>query len=79
MAGGPCCLFRYSFVHLCFILALKDDGLFHAHISRSKSSTLMCSGIGTPKTINFPFVPNGKLIVFRCPNIKVHKGTTSNK
>ena len=25
--------------------------------------------IGTPKTVNFPFVPNGKLMVFRCPNI----------
>ena len=23
----------------------------------------------TPTTINFPFVPNGKLMVFRCPNI----------
>ena len=28
-----------------------------------------CLSIGTPKTINFPFVPNGKLMVFRCPNI----------
>ena len=25
--------------------------------------------IGTPKTINFPFVPNGKLMVFRFSNI----------
>ena len=25
--------------------------------------------IGTTKTINFPFVPNGNLMVFRCPNI----------
>ena len=24
----------------------------------------------TPKTINFPFVPNGKLMVFRCPIFK---------
>ena len=31
--------------------------------------TLKCLSIGTPKTINFPFVPNGKLMVFRCPNI----------
>ena len=28
--------------------------------------TLKCLSIGTPKTINFPFVPNGKLIGFRC-------------
>ena len=27
---------------------------------------------GTPKIINFPFVPNGKLIIFRCPKIWAH-------
>ena len=32
----------------------------------------MCLSIGTPKTINFPFVPNGKLIVFRCPEMWAH-------
>ena len=31
--------------------------------------TVKCSSIGTPKTINFPFVPNGKLIDFRGPDI----------
>ena len=31
--------------------------------------TLNCLNIGTPKTINFPFVPNGKLMTFRCLNI----------
>ena len=30
---------------------------------------LMCQSIGAPKIINFPFVPNGKFIVFRCPEI----------
>ena len=34
--------------------------------------TLKCLSIGTPKTINFPFVSNGKLMVFRCPNIQAH-------
>ena len=34
--------------------------------------TRKCLSIGTPKTINFPFVSNGKLIVFRCPNIQAH-------
>ena len=29
--------------------------------------TVMCLSIGTPKAINFPFVPNVKLILFRCP------------
>ena len=34
--------------------------------------TLKCLSIGTPKIINFPFVSNGKLMVFRFPNIQVH-------
>ena len=34
--------------------------------------TLKCLSIGTPNTINFPFVSNGKLMVFRCPNIQAH-------
>ena len=37
-----------------------------------RGSTLMCLSIGTPKIINFPFVPNGKLIIFRCPKIWAH-------
>ena len=35
-------------------------------------NTLKCLSIGTPKTINFPFVSNWKLMVFRCPNIQTH-------
>ena len=31
------------------------------------SSTIMCLSIGTPKIINFPFVPNGKLIILGVP------------
>ena len=31
-------------------------------------NTLECLSIGTPKIINFPFVSNGKLMFFRCPN-----------
>ena len=30
--------------------------------------TLKCLSIGTPKIINFSFVSNGKLMIFRCPN-----------
>ena len=37
-----------------------------------KQSTQKCLSIRTPKTINFPFVSNGKLIVSRCPNIQAH-------
>ena len=34
--------------------------------------TLKCLSIGTPKIINFPFVSNGKFMVFMCPNIHAH-------
>ena len=34
--------------------------------------TRKCLSIGTPKIINFPFVSNGKLMVFRCPNTQAH-------
>ena len=32
--------------------------------------TLKCFSIGTPKPINFPFVPNGKLMGFGVPIFK---------
>ena len=35
-------------------------------------ATQKCLSIGTSKTSNFPFVPNGILMVFGCPNIKAH-------
>ena len=35
-------------------------------------TTLKCLSIGTPKIINFPFVSNGKFMVFTCPNIHAH-------
>ena len=38
----------------------------------SLRNTLKCLSIGTHKIINFPFVSNGKLMVFRCPNIQTH-------
>ena len=34
------------------------------------SLIVMCSNIGTPKTINFPFGTNGKLIVLGVPILK---------
>ena len=36
----------------------------------SKCITLKCLKIGTPKTINFPFVPNGKLMILSVPVFK---------
>ena len=34
--------------------------------------TLKCLSIGTPKTINFPFFSNGKLMIFIVPIFKAH-------
>ena len=34
--------------------------------------TVKCISIGTPKLINFQFVPNGKLIIFRYSKIWEH-------
>ena len=52
---------------------------FHEYIpyslgvmARTRLTTLKCLSIGTPKTINFPFVSNEKLMIFRCPNIQAH-------
>ena len=48
----------------------------HRMIIRARAfirrNTLKCLSIGTPTTINFPFVSNGKLMVFRCPKIQAH-------
>ena len=41
-------------------------------VGRGMIHTLKCLRIGTPKAINFPFVSNGKLMVFRCPNSQAH-------
>ena len=41
-------------------------------LNYNTTSTLKCLNIGTPKTINFPFVSNAKLIVFMCSNIQAH-------
>ena len=39
---------------------------------QSRRYTLICLSIGTPKIINFPLFSKAKLIIFRCPKIKVH-------
>ena len=51
---------------------LYEPSLTLVLASIKKKSTLKCLSIGTPKIINFPFVSNGKLMVFRCPNIQAH-------
>ena len=41
-----------------------------SHSPGSRKLTLKCLSIGTPKIIKFPFVSNGKLMIFRYPNIQ---------
>ena len=42
------------------------------------SLIIMCSNIGTPKIINFPFGTNGKLIVLGVPILKHFRVLFSN-
>ena len=48
------------------------SGLSPVQVDKPWYNYLNMLNIGTPKTINFPFVPNGKLMIFRCPNILEH-------
>ena len=50
MGSTPC----FSII---FVLLALEKNVKHRYY------TLKCLSIGTPKTINFPFVPNGKLMV----------------
>ena len=71
-------LYSYKTINIFYLqvgnLAARSTGGLQLICSRGYANggniiTLKCLSIGTPKTINFPFVPNGKLIDFRCPNI----------
>ena len=55
-----------------FALNFMDDIL----LKTCFTNTLKCLSIGTPKIINFPFVSNGKVMIFRCPNIPAHCNET---
>ena len=41
--------------------------VFFLSSPQERWDTLKCLNIGTPKTINFPFVPNGKLMILGVP------------
>ena len=56
-----------SFCALFFPRDVLDEILDLIESVSEGFPTLMCLSIGTPKIINFPFVPNGKFIIFRCP------------
>ena len=51
---------------MCVCLDSKPVSLLLSHILLN---TVICPSIGTPKILNFPFVSNGKLIIFRCPKV----------
>ena len=57
-----------------YLLLLKDEilymerlNLFYCIYIIAHLITLKCLSIRTPETINFPFVPNGKLMVLGVP------------
>ena len=60
---------------ICTLMMLQGDvfmaatGTTLGRCKHKHKNTLMCLSIGTPKNYEFPFVPNGKFIIFRCPKI----------
>ena len=50
-----------TFAQICKVIVV----ILNEH--ELENYTIMCLSIGTPKIINFPFVLNGKFIIFRCP------------
>ena len=62
--------FRFSLTIDFFFLIQWESQEAKSFPADAREATLMCLSIGTPKIIHFPFVPNGKFIIFRCPKIK---------
>ena len=59
--------------HILFFTVVNSTiFIFGALSVRKAFHTLMCLSIGTPKIINFQLFSKAKLIIFRCPKIKVH-------
>ena len=57
-------------ISVCYVTEnLADHGIHCLPWSYTNDiiGTLMCLSIGTPKIINFPFVPNGKFIILGVP------------
>ena len=54
-----------------FILLVHYDAFVYA-LCEPKICTLKCLSIETLKTIDIPYIPNGKLMVFRCLSISAH-------
>ena len=62
--GGVSRHFNYIFCSKRQPYTVKFQWLEHLG---NHENTLKCLNIGTPKTINFPFVPNGKLMILGVP------------
>ena len=60
------------------ILEIVSQKVFLVHVISGfvlgdlSKYTLKCLSIGTPRTIDIPCIPNGKLIFFMCPSIQAH-------
>ena len=61
---------RFKRVKCKIILKLSLYSSYQEHWGRMIHDTLKCLSIGTPNIINFPFVSNGKLMIFSWPNIQ---------
>ena len=68
MFGMFCCISAfYADIYLSPKLMIITTLMQFSNITHNKLKYW-----DTKKIINFPFVPNGKLIIFRCPNIEPH-------
>ena len=55
---------------------MKTEKCIFIKLSKFDTVTILkCLSIGTPNINNFPFVPNGKLMVFKCPSIQPYSQT----
>ena len=69
-----CHVWQYIVVQFSHIMTALSWSIqkYRKNYNGHYGTTLKCLSIGTPKTSNFPFDPNGKLIIFRCPKIWPH-------
>ena len=67
--SNPCCPYSYlalgNLYHNLFLPGQQNKNELEIEFN----ITLKCLSIGTPKTIFFPFILDGKLMDFGCSNI----------
>ena len=59
----------FFYMKVCSVFSLESP--HQGDSNKNTQYTLMCLSIGTPKNNKFPFVPNGKFIICRCPKIYI--------